>query len=143
MPDTVEPTEKEYRRFQLVQAERHQEQAHFWSRFTAFATLHAGIFIFATATNVLDRPIATILIAIVGIILAAIWAEVLRLSLHYVNRWKPEYHATRAKLNFHFPDENTTDPRYSSTDLALIVPYAVLAIWAAQIVIMVLPAVKS
>lgn len=87
--------DEKYRRFELLQAERHQEQAHFWNRFTAFATLHADIFVIATSTNVQSQRIASLGVAIAGLGLSGLWAEVQRLSLRYVDRWKPIYHRER------------------------------------------------
>lgn len=120
--------DEKYRRFELLQAERHQEQAHFWNRFTAFATLHAGIFVIATSTNVQSQRIASLGVAIAGLGLSGLWAEVQRLSLRYVDRWKPIYHSEREGLGLGFQGEQL-NPRVSSTDLANAVPWVVFFVW--------------
>lgn len=131
----------EYRRFEILQVERHQEQSHYWIRFTGFATLHAGLFVFATSTKLEKWPYVSVGIALLGIVLAATWVEVQRLSLQYVDRWKPLYHDERRRLKFDFSGIQRQDPRFSSTDLANVVPPVIVAIvWCVLLVLTVLDA---
>ena len=130
-------TKDDYRRFEIIQNALHHEQEIFWTRFTGFATLHAGLFVIATATNIQAKPMAGLFVAILGITLSATWAEVQRLSLRYVDRWKPLYHSERERLSLDISSERPLDPRFSSTDLANFVPWAVAAAWVALFLIIV------
>jgi hypothetical protein len=134
------PESDKYRRFEIIQTERHQEQGFYWTRFTGFATLHAGLFVIATSSTVQNRAWATLLLAVLGIVLSALWAEVQWLSLRYVDRWKPAYFAEARRLRFDI-DAVKLNREWSSTDLGRYVPFAVLILWAFLVILAVLPPV--
>jgi len=105
----------------------YREQDFYWQRFTAFATLHAALFVLVTATLTVSRFWSSLLISILSICLAIIWFAVQHISLKYVDRWKPAFHAERELIGI--KSQIDTDYRYSSTDLAWWVPLGIFVVW--------------
>lgn len=79
-----------------------QEQGWFWSRFGAFATLHAGLLVLITSDAVKEfRPS----FAVAGLCLAGLWAAVQGRSLTYVVGSKKPFHRYLMILGLRSPDE--------------------------------------
>ncbi len=69
----------QYRRFEIAQNALHAENDVFWTRFSAFATLQAGLLVITTAETLKGYP--TIVIAAFGVVLAYIWRRVNQLGV--------------------------------------------------------------
>ena len=150
------PKSDRYRKYEVLQADFHGEQSHYWSRFVAFATLHAGLIVLVASDAAQKRP-ANLIIPVLGLALGILWLFVQWLSRNYVDRWKPAYHKERKKLLFFFPYERPADqlkasspntqfwkrlklflsscgvasPLKASTDIARLVPVLVVLGWIA------------
>jgi hypothetical protein len=118
--------EDQYRRFEIAQNALHAENNVFWTRFSGFATLQAGLLVITTAETLKGYP--TIIIAVFGVILAHMWMRVNQLGVLYVDRWKQDHSEERDEL---FPRAKvpSLDPRSSATDVAQLAPWLVGAVW--------------
>jgi hypothetical protein len=105
----------------------YQEQNFYWQRFSAFATLHAALFVLVTATMIGSQFWSGVFVSILSIGLAITWIAVQSVSLKYVDRWKSDFHTERELAGI-LPTVET-DRRYSSTDLGWWVPVGVLVLW--------------
>lgn len=104
-----------------------REQEIYWQRFYSFATLHAGAFVLATSSSLSIRwPIE-----LAGLVLALIWFYVQWLSLKYVDRLKPLYHAARVNAGIRFVQPEWLSARrgLSSTDIGVGVTIVVAITW--------------
>ena len=122
---TVEKTD--YEKLRIFMDLLHSEQNFFWQRFSAFATLHAALFVLTTATQIANHTWASALVVTLSIALAVAWIAVQSVSLKYADRWKPAFHSEREALGI--KSEIPTNRLYSSTDLAWWVPIGVLLLW--------------
>jgi hypothetical protein len=118
--------EEKYRRVELFQDAVHQQQHFFWNRFTAFATLHAGLFV--VATTVQARFIPRTIILVLGIGLSLMWAAIQWRSLQYVDQPKIRYYELARALDL-VPREDASDRRSSSTDWAFWSVIPVVLVW--------------
>lgn len=111
-----------------------REQECYWYRFYSFATLHAGAFVLTTSTAVKNIPVE---LAWGGLVLAAVWIYIQLISLYYVDRAKPLEYLVREDFKMDFTPTGwiaILKPIFSkswasSTDIAMCVPFIVLAAW--------------
>jgi len=121
--------EDQYRRFEITQNALHAENDVFWTRFSGFATLQAGLLVIATVDRLQRYALAVIAL---GIILTLIWAAVTHLGVLYVDRRKADYHAERKNL---FPRTETGLRKwFSATNLATLAPWLVIVVWGIVLV---------
>jgi hypothetical protein len=125
-----------YKRVELFQNALHQEQGFFWNRFTAFATLHAGLFVVSTSGDVQAHLLPRMVILILGFLLSLSWAAIQWLSLQYVDRPKVRYYDLARKLGLE-PQEESLGRRLSSTDLAFWSVIPVVLMWGTLLYIAV------
>ena len=102
------------------------EQEWFWSRFSAFATLHAGLLVFARVDT--SGAIEWILSG-AGLLLGATWVAVQSLSRSYVHRSKARLHAFEALFGLR-QIESGTSLRPHSTDYGVWTARLVFLVWA-------------
>jgi hypothetical protein len=112
--------------FEWLSEEISREQEFYWTRFTAFATLHAGLLVLITS-DALKRPH---ILAGVAIALGVIWFYIQLASLHYVNRLKPLFRAAREARGIDYLPHRVFSRRFlSTTDVALVVPFGLTVLW--------------
>ncbi len=119
-----------------------QEQGWFWSRFAAFAGLHAGMFVLVTSDVIMWKA----QFGLAGGVLGALWWAVQRFSLGYVKHSKMRYYGY---LDDHLgfdrllnesargakPSSIFTNPRWSSATVAGVVTSGVVwAVWAIYLI---------
>ena len=122
----------------------HGEQSHYWSRFAALAALHAGLLVVAVETSGWARGLTSLL----GIGLALVWLAIQERSREYVERWKPAFHSYRRKQRLRWKSErqDISSPeqiesrKWSSTKLAMLVPWALLVPWVILLVLALIDA---
>lgn len=119
-------------------AERsNQEQSWFWSRFSAFATLHAGLFVLITSDAIAREH--RYRFAIAGFALAACWAIIQAKSLSYVRSSKKPYHTYRVVLGLNTREHNVESTRRftaSSTFWGVLTAFVVLITWIVAAVVL-------
>lgn len=128
--------ERDFKLFERASFLIMQEQAFFWQRFTSFITIHTGLFVLSTSIVVLaptspgTHQTRTGILCI-AIVLAVAWIYIQRVSLHYVDRLKPQFHELREAIGLKYVPSPAllSSPRFSSTDVACVVPVLVLAVW--------------
>lgn len=127
----------EFKRFELIQQDMHHEGTLFWTRFTGFTTLHAGLFVIATSTDVQTRFIASVLVAAFGTTLAIIWIGIHVAGKGYVDGLKPLYQQAKIQaLKLEDDPADRIDHWWMhSTKLSGMVPTIVLAIWVILLII--------
>jgi hypothetical protein len=112
--------------FEWLSEEISREQEFYWTRFTAFATLQAGLLVLITS-DALKRPHVLVAVAIA---LGVIWFYVQLASLYYVDRLKPLFHAAREARGIHYSRHRVFSRRFlSTTDVALLVPFGITVLW--------------
>lgn len=126
-------TETDFRRHDTLKDMAGMEQSFYWQRFSAFATLHAGLFVLSTSKAIEGN---STFVEIISLVLAMAWVLVQIKSLTYVDRIKDAYHKERELMGIHF--RQTTDtifdhPRLSATDIGVWVTVAVLLLWLIEI----------
>jgi hypothetical protein len=102
------------------------EQEWFWSRFAAFATLHAGLFVFSRVET--ERPVDWILAA-GGLFLGGIWMLVQSKSRHYVRQSKKRLHSFEIALGLR-RHTGESSSEVHATDLGVWTSWAVFVMWA-------------
>ena len=108
-----------------------QEQNYYWQRFSAFATLHAGLFVLATSDSITNR----LPIYIIGIILAVAWVFIQWASLFYVERIKPfffnrlETKGVRLRRHWLF-----SEFKLSSTRIGVAVTVLIFLLWLIMLI---------
>ena len=106
----------------------HAEQSHSWSRWAALAALHAGLLVVAVETSGWARALT----ALLGVGLAVIWLAIQKRSREYVERWKPLFHSYRRRQQLLWTEEKDSSGdgrKWSSTELAGLVPWGLLVPW--------------
>lgn len=111
-----------------------QEQEWFWSRFSAFATLQAGLFVLFTSGTVGEGH--RHVFALFGLALAVLWLLVQGRSHYYVHQAKRPYHTFRMILGLKGWEPTLPFWRramrnaFASTSLGLLTTVSVTLIWA-------------
>lgn len=109
-----------------IQEHRFQEQAFFWSRFSAFATLHGGLFVLATSNAIKNQQY----ISYLGVLLGLLWIFIQWASLYYVDRWKGQYYEYLKLMEINLKRHWLfSRPRFSSTDFAVFTTIIVFILW--------------
>jgi hypothetical protein len=110
----------------LLREEINCEQEHYWTRFSGFATLHAGLLVLVTS-DAIKQPR---LLYGAAIFLGLIWFYVQFASLFYVNRLKPLFREVCEQRGFRYPSHSIFSRWFlSTTDVALIAPAALTVVW--------------
>jgi hypothetical protein len=113
-------------KFDLLREEINCEQEHYWTRFSGFATLHAGLLVLVTSDTIKQPKF----LYCVAMFLGLLWFYVQFASLFYVNRLKPQFREVCEQRGFRYPSHPIFSRRFlSTTDMALIVPVALMALW--------------
>lgn len=98
----------------------------FWQRFTAFAALHAGLFVLVGAESIAGKHWVVIL----GLTLAIFWFLIQLVSLFYVNRNKHKYYKYGVKLGIKKAKRHwLLNGGLSSSAMGLYVSSFVLVFW--------------
>lgn len=125
MPDENDEHFTLRERFELLNNEIALEQEYYWTRFTAFATLHAGLFVLFTLNG------HKILLSGAAVGLGIVWLYVQVASLWYVNRLKSDFNKVSKTLKLPWPKHHIFSERFrSTTDVALLVPYGLTILWS-------------
>lgn len=112
--------------FKLLNEEIALEQEYYWTRFSSFATLHAGLFVLFT----LDANKHQTLLSGAAVGLGVVWMYVQVASLWYVNRLKSDFGKVSKQQGFHWPNHPIFSKKFrSTTDVALLVPYGLTILW--------------
>lgn len=103
-----------------------QEQNYYWQRFSAFATLHAGLFVLVTSDSISNK----LPFYIIGIVLSIAWVFIQWASFFYVDRVKPlidsrlEMQGIKLKRHWLF-----SKYKGASTRIGVIVTLLVFLLW--------------
>ena len=115
-------------RFKILNEEITLEQGFYWTRFSGFVTLHAGLFVLSTSDTI-KHPL---IFSSVAIFLGIIWFYVQKASHWYVNRLKPEFRKIYPKIGFRYPQHCIFScPYMDITFVALLVPIIITFVWIA------------
>jgi ABC-type uncharacterized transport system permease subunit len=118
------PTAQE--EFKYLNDEIAREQEYFWTRFSGFATLHAGLLVLVTS-NATKSPR---FLSGCAIVLGIVWFYVQWASRFYVNRDKKRFHVVREKCGYPYVAHPTySRPFLSPTDIAVVVPIMLMVVW--------------
>jgi hypothetical protein len=104
------------------------EQEFYWTRFTGFATLHAGLFVlFTSETN--KHPIY---LSAAALAMGAIWLYVQIASCWYVNRLKRRFRRISEGLKFKYPRHEIFSCKYMDiTRVTIVIPVTITLLWLA------------
>jgi hypothetical protein len=112
-------------KFEMLNKEIALEQEYYWTRFSGFATLYAGLFVLFS----FEKHQGLLSGAAVG--LGLIWMYVQAASLWYVNRLKSDFRKVSEQREFHWPKHPIFSKKFrSTTDVALLVPYGLTILWS-------------
>ena len=112
--------------FDFLREEIACEQEYYWTRFSGFATLHAGLLVLVTSDTIKQPRFLAAAAAILGLV----WFYVQFASLFYVNRLKPQFGEVCKQRGFDYPRHRIFSRRFmSTTDVALIVPAGLTLLW--------------
>jgi hypothetical protein len=120
--------------FYVLRDEITSEQEFYWTRFSGFATLHAGLLVLFTS----DTNKIPILLSAAAVVLGLVWWYVQRASLFYVNRYKSDFIEASKQVNFQYKSHDTFSQKgKSTTDVAMIVPIVLTILWVLLLIITV------
>jgi hypothetical protein len=114
----------DWKRLEFYNGEVSREQEYYWTRFSAFAVLQAGLFVLF-GSSVENQK----LLSGVGIGLGLVWIYVQGASLWYVNRLKPDLTKIVELLEINYPPHFYSQKFFSTTDVALLVPLGLTVFW--------------
>ena len=115
-------------RFDLLREEITSEQEFYWTRFSGFATLHAGLLVLVTSDTIKQPR----LLYAAAVVLGLVWLYVQFASLFYVNRLKPLFREVCEQRGFRYPGHRIFSRRFlSTTDVALVAPVGLTILWIA------------
>ena len=101
-----------------------REQEYYWTRFSSFAVLQAGLFVLISCKNEDEN-----LLSGIGIGLGLVWIYVQGASLWYVNRLKPKLSELVSRFKIDYPLHFYSQKYFSTTDVALLVPLGLTIFW--------------
>lgn len=116
----------DWKRLEFYNEELSLEQEYYWTRFSSFSTLHAGLFVLFS----LEKFKHPRLLSCVAIGLGLVWIYVQGASLWYVNRMKPQFGDVANKLEINYPPHFFSWRFFSTTDVALLVPLGLTILWS-------------
>jgi hypothetical protein len=122
--------------FTFTTEQARHEQELFWSRFNAFATLHAGIFVFA---SVKISDVASVVLQGVGLLLGLLWLTVMMRSRDYVQTSKHRAKEVENAVGLRDPHAPSVIRRHS-TDYGVMTAGIVTLAWVGAIIVSVWPA---
>ena len=102
------------------------EQEFYWTRFSSFATLQAGLLVLTTSTAIKSIK----WLAVISLVLAVVWLFVQCASRWYVNRLKPIFRKACKDNGFDYPQHPLFSKSFlSPTDISLVVPFGIIVFW--------------
>lgn len=104
-----------------------QEQAFFWQRFSALATLQAALVVLVTAMWSSKFLLAALAVTFFSLSLALLWVVIQEKSFDYLARWKQPFHNQRRRLGIKPSFE--IDEKYGAARLTRYAPRIMLLIW--------------